>query len=79
MLCLGTILPLAVNYLSPNASSLSLLSTQGLHFLSLLPLSALPRAANAHCEFTRCLSALAYVFLFYFIFFNFKPKTMAEK
>lgn len=42
----GTILPLDVNNLFPNASSVSPLSTQRLHFLALLPLSALARAAK---------------------------------
>lgn len=41
----GTILPLDVNYLFPNASSVSPLSTQRLPFLS-LPLSDLARAAK---------------------------------
>lgn len=42
----GTILPLDVNYLFPYASSVSPLSTQRLHFRSLLPLSALAREAK---------------------------------
>lgn len=48
---------LCVNYPPPDASPVSPLSTQGLHFLSLSLLSALARDAYAHCEFMHYSSA----------------------
>lgn len=48
---------LCVNYPPPDASPVSPLSTQGLHFLSLSLLSALAREAYAHCEFMHYSSA----------------------
>lgn len=54
-LCLlGYVMPpckLCVNYPPPYASPVSPLSTQGLHFLSSSPLSALARATSAHRAF----------------------------